>query len=141
MSIFAFDCNKHLGDTIGAFLNADFAGLIFKVPLTVTWADEATEECKVILRTQYVETFSSWDGHPVLLNDTEVGRIKDPSNVGGPQEITEIVISKASFPGVFDVGSKITLAIILEKQANQLGFLDDFLLSGVRTAGFSVRLG
>ncbi len=132
---------RHLGDNPGTYMDLAYAGLVFELPFTVAWVDPDAAEFVFYVDTQDVETWGDWSGHPVFLNDNEIGRVKDSNNGSGAAESTKIVVHKNNFPEPFKVGVKNRLTISVEKKNSSAGLLDDFVLRGYSTKGFSAKLG
>lgn len=133
--------NVQLGDTPGAFLGSQYGGLVFELPFSVTWFDDAATEYKICVGTSSVETFGGWKGHPVQLNGREIGRILDSSNTAGVKESTEIVVARSDFPDVFADDAKARVSITVEKKDSQPGLLDDFVLEEIAFIGFAAKIG
>lgn len=141
MSIPLVMTERHLGDNPGVFLDVPYSGLIVELPFTVTWIDESASEVALLVLTRDVETWGGWIGHPVHLNGTEIGRVKDSNNSSGAKEATKVVLKVSDFPGDFEKGARNRIGISLEKRESQPGLLDDFVLEGFQSENFSGRLG
>lgn len=141
MSIPLIRANRHLGDNLGIYLDVTYAGLVFELPMTVTWVDPAATEFVFYVDTQDVETWGGWAGHPVSLNGNEIGRVQDSNNGSGSQESTKIIVKKSNYPEPFKVGAKNRLTISVDKKDSSAGLLDDFILLGYSTDGFSAKSG
>ena len=134
--------NRHLGDTLGVYLDTPYIGLVFELPFTTSWADTRKDTFTFLIKTKYVETFEGWDGHPVVLNGIEIGRIKDSKNAQGNIEATRIEVKASEHPEAFKKDAQNTLRISVDKK-NQSGegLLDDFILTDIETENFGAVLG
>ena len=129
--------NYQLGNNPGLFQEAPYVGLILRLPVSVTWVDMKRPEVKFFIETHDIETWGTWNGHAVLLNGTEIGRLKDPNDTLGRVEQFEITIPTAQFASItgYSAGkvATVTLEVVLETQPAQPGFADDFVLTRVET--------
>lgn len=135
--ILVLDGAYHFGNNLGIFQGACFVGLRLQLPVVVTWIDDdpATTEVFLWFETHDVETWDpgQWAGHAVLINDTEIGRLKDPADVTGRTETFKLGIDKGTLQGLIDPSGNATLSIVLERKPQHPALVDDFVLTRIDT--------
>jgi hypothetical protein len=118
----------HLGDTPGVFMDAQYAGLLVQIPITITFAPAGTNPAILKLTTTEVEIFNLkkhsiyWDWIPGSPFSTPVGFIDDVDQTTGTPETHQITVPN----NLATVGKhSITIQINPETDA---GLRDDFVL-------------
>ena len=92
----------NLGDTPGVFYDAEFAGLLLQMPITITFLPEGEDPIKLLLMTTEVEVFNDkkhpvyWDWTPGDPLPTPVGFIDDTDLIPGRPEFHLLTIPRAS---------------------------------------------
>ncbi len=121
----------NLGDTPGVFTDAQFAGLMLQIPITITFPDESTDPIHLLLKTTEVEIFNGkkhsvyWDwtaGNPL---PPPVGFIDDTDIVPGRPEFHLL-----SIPGADAPKGKHSITIIVNPDI-PAGLRDDFVLKRI----------
>lgn len=121
----------NMGDTPGVFMDAEFAGLLLQIPVTITFLPEGADPIKLLLMTTEVEIFNGkkhpvyWDWTPGAALPTPVGHIDDADPIPGRPEFHPLGIPRAA--GVAGRHS-ITIHVNAEVAA---GFRDDFVLKRI----------
>jgi hypothetical protein len=132
----------HLGDTPGIFQDAVYVGHELNFPFNGPWFDPAAATIGLRFHTTDVETWGNWDGHRVLVNGTEVGRLKDPDDQFGSAELFTLVVDKHTLVQAIGGSNNFVVTVALEHQPAQPGMADDFLFLRFETDGtFGARLG
>ena len=91
----------NLGDTPGVFMDAQFAGLLLQIPITLTFVPEWTEPLQLLLMTTEVEIFRDkkhptyWDWIPGNPLPTPVGFIDDRDVIPGRPEFHLLSIPRS----------------------------------------------
>ncbi|MDZ8035863.1 hypothetical protein [Nostoc sp. DedSLP04] len=118
----------HLGDTPGVFMDAQYAGLLVQIPITVTFVSERTDPIVFVVTTTEVEIFDNkkhpiyWDWTPGTPLPTPVGYIDDQDLITGQPEKHLLSIPQNSAA----IGKHwITIQVNPETAA---GLRDDFVL-------------
>ncbi len=121
----------NLGDTPGVFYDAQFAGLLLQVPITITFLPDGEDDIQLLLMTTEVEIFNDkkhpvyWDwvtGSPL---PPPVGFIDDTDPIPGRPEFHLLSIPRASA----SMGRHwITMQVNSELTA---GLRDDFVLKRI----------
>ncbi len=121
----------HLGDTPGVFMDAQFAGLLLQLPVTITSAPQGTGPVGLRLTTTEVEVFGGrkhpvfWDWTPGATLPEPVGFIDDEEPVPGHPEFHQLAVpAAAATPGRHWV----TIQVNPDVAA---GLRDDFVLRRV----------
>ncbi len=92
----------NLGDTPGVFGDAQFAGLMLQMPLTITFVPDGTDPINFLLMTTEVEIFNGkkhpvyWDWEPGTPLPTPVGYIDDTDIIPGKPEFHLLTVPRAS---------------------------------------------
>ena len=122
----------NLGDTPGVFMDAQFAGLLLQLPITITFLPPAgTDPIQMLLMTTEVEIFNSkkhpvyWDWTPGSTFPTPVGFIDDTDLIPGRPEYHLLSIPRSS---VSEGRHSITIQINPDIPA---GLRDDFVLKRI----------
>ena len=143
--VLVLTCNYHFGDNLGVFEGACFVGLRLQLPVVVSWIsdDPSTAEVFLFIETHDVETWDpqGWRGHAVFINDTEIGRLKDPVDVAGRNETFKLGIDKETLRGLVGPTGNATLSVVLERQPKHPTLVDDFVLTRVETVDMAMRVG
>jgi hypothetical protein len=130
------------GNDAGLFQDAVYVGFELSLPLTKTWLDPTAKDVVFIFYTHDVETWGHWNGHRVAINDTEIGRLKDPDDAQGTNEVFRLSVPVADLNNALGGKDTFLLSIELEVQPATPGLSDDFVLWRIETDGtFSARLG
>ena len=118
----------HLGDTPGVFMDAQYAGLLVQIPITVTFVPEGIDPVVFIVTTTEVEIFGNrkhpvyWDWVPGTPFSSPVGYVDDQDlTTGKPEKHLLSVPSDSAAVGKH----WITLQVNSEAAA---GLRDDFVL-------------
>ena len=118
----------HLGDTPGVFMDAQYAGLLIQVPVTVTFVPEGTDPIVFVVTTTEVEIFDNkknpiyWDWTPGTPFPTPVGYVDDQDLITGQPEKHLLSVPHDSAA----VGKHwITIQV---NQETAVGLRDDFVL-------------
>ena len=139
------ECAYHFGNNLGIFGQASFVGLRLQLPVVVTWIsdDPSASEVSLWVETHDIETWDpeQWAGHAVLINDTEIGRLKDPANVTGRTEVFKLTIDKTAVRRLIDGSGNATLSVVLERQPQHPILADDFVLTRIETVDMVMRVG
>lgn len=131
----------HLGDNVGLFQNSTWVGHALHLPVTLSWRDPAAKTLIILVHTHDVETWGDWEGHAVLINGTEVGRLKDPADKMHGRELFRIDIEPSAFDAAAQGKTHLTLSVLLETQPSAVGMADDFGLRRIETLGMVLRPG
>lgn len=118
----------HLGDTPGVFMDAQYAGLLIQVPVTVTFVPEGTDPIVFVVTTTEVEIFDN-KKHPIYWDWTlgtpfpiPVGYVDDQDLITGQPEKHLLSVPHDSAA----VGKHwITIQV---NQETAVGLRDDFVL-------------
>lgn len=92
----------NLGDTPGVFYDAEFAGLLLQIPITLTFLPDGQDPIQLLLMTTEVEIFNDkkhpvyWDWTPGSPLPTPVGFIDDTDPIPGQPEFHLLSIPRAS---------------------------------------------
>ena len=118
----------NLGDTPGVFMDAQYAGLIVQIPVTITFAPVDPNPAVFILTTTEVEIYNQkkhpiyWDWTPGSPFSTPVGYIDDTDGTTGTSEKHQISVPY----NLASVGKhSITVQV---NPATDAGMRDDFVL-------------
>lgn len=134
----------HFGDNPGVFHDAAYVGGHVTFPMQLKWFDPSPQVRKLrwVFRTQDLETWGNANGHAVLVNNTEIGRLKDKDD-GNPEGIDThtIAVSKADLLALIGPSGKFNLSITLERGPSTGGLADDFVLLRTETVDFTVKMG
>ncbi len=131
-----------LGDDPGLFQDAHYVGHALELPFRKTWIDDSAQTVTLLIHTTDVETWGAWQGHSVLLNGTEVGRLKDASDTQGGTEIFQLPLARGTLDGILSGEDNFLLRVEIERQPSQPGLADDFVLTRIETDGtFAAKLG
>lgn len=129
----------NLGDTPGAFMDAQFVGLALQIPVTIGFLADANQAIEVVLTTTEVEIFGQ-TGHPVYWDWTPgdalpapIGYIDDKDLIPGKPELHLLKI-----PGASAAVGKHWLTVIVNSDF-AAGLRDDFVLRRIE-AGDSVGM-
>ena len=132
----------HLGDTPGVFMDAQYAGLIVQIPVTITFLPEGTNPIVFVATTTEVEIFDNkkhpiyWDWAPGTTIPTPVGFIDDEDLITGQPE--KHLISVPHDNAVVGRHS-ITIQVNAETDA---GLRDDFVLRRLEAhESFGAKIG
>jgi hypothetical protein len=112
-------------------LFADDAGLVGTQATNVTF----------IIYTHDVETWGTWSGHRVSINNIEIGRLKDPDDQSGSMERFELVVPRANLENALGGNNTFVFRIELERQPQAQGMADDFVFTRLATDVAAIRLG
>jgi len=118
----------NLGDTPGVFMDAQFAGLLLQIPITITFLPSGSDPVLFLLMTTEVEIFNNkkhpvyWDWTPGSTLPTPVGFIDDTEIIPGRPEFHLLTVPRAS--ATVDK-HWITIQVNPDIPA---GFRDDFVL-------------
>lgn len=141
-SILVISGDYHFGDSPGIFQGATYVGHRLALPLRKQWINEEAESVAFLLLTHDVETWGQWQGHRVLINDVEIGRIKDSGDTSGQGEQTVITMKRVAFHKLLGGSDQFTLSVELERQVPSPGLSDDFVLTRIDTsADLAVSVG
>lgn len=132
----------HLGDTPGVFMDAQYAGLIVQVPVTITFSPDGTDPIVFVATTTEVEIFNNnkhpiyWDWTPGNVLPTPVGYIDDEDLITGQPEKHLLSIPHDAAA----VGKHwITIQVNAETDA---GLRDDFVLRRLEAhESFGAKIG
>ncbi|PZD70942.1 hypothetical protein C1752_08717 [Acaryochloris thomasi RCC1774] len=118
----------NLGDTPGVFNNAQFAGLLVQIPVTLSFIPENDLPVRFLLKTSDVEIFNDkkhpvfWDWEPGTALPSPVGYVDDTDLIPEQPEFHELSVPHSAAA----VGPHtITLQVNSEVSA---GLRDDFVL-------------
>jgi len=121
----------NLGDTPGVFTDAQFAGLMLQIPITVTFPDESVDPVQFLLMTTEVEIFNGkkhpvyWDWTAGNALPTPVGFIDDTDPIPGKPEYHLL-----SIPGGDAPKGKHWITILVNPEISA-GLRDDFVLKRI----------
>jgi hypothetical protein len=132
----------NLGDTAGVFNNAQFAGLILQIPVTLTYVPGDGDQIEFVLVTTDVEIFGGkkhavyWDWAPGTPLVNPVGFIDDTELFPGRIELHLLKIPK----DLAKAGShSITIVVNSDVAA---GMKDDFVLMRIEASdSIGARIG
>jgi len=132
----------HLGDTPGVFMDAQFAGLLVQIPVTITFLPDGSDSVRFRLTTTEVEVFNEkkhpvyWDWSPGSALPIPVGYIDDQELIPGHPEMHEVSVPKASV----SLGKHwLTIQVNAETDA---GLRDDFVLERIEAhETFGAKVG
>jgi hypothetical protein len=131
-----------LGNDPGLFQDAAYVGQGLALPFKKTWIDPNATVVKLIIHTTDVETWGNWSGHAVLINNIEVGRLKDPTDTMGSIERFELSIPVSTMNAALGGKDEFALRVELEIQPAQPGLSDDFVLTRIASdESFAAKLG
>lgn len=134
------DGELHFGDNAGYYKSATYIGLTLSLPCR---ADLNNLSASIIFRfeTKEIQTWGgSKIGHPVTINQTEIGQLVDTDDVAGPTEIFDFTLTKSEFEAAIENNPKFRLTVNMSN-AVPAGLLDDFILNRIRVKGGRVTLG
>jgi hypothetical protein len=130
------------GNDAGLFQDALYIGFELKLPFTKTWIDPNAIDVTFSFYTHDVETWGTWKGHRVSINDVEIGRLKDENDVQGTSEVFRLVVPRATIDTALAGNDNFLLSVELDVQPSSPGLSDDFVLWRIETDGtFAARLG
>ena len=118
----------NLGDTPGVFMNAQFAGLLLQLPISLTFVPDDVDYLSIVLVTTDVEVFGGkshgiyWDWTPGEALGVRVGEIDDKEQVPGRKERHVI-----SVPRHLATTGRHSITIVVNEEV-AAGFKDDFVL-------------
>lgn len=131
-----------LGNDAGLFQDAMYVGFELKLPFTKTWHDTSAATITFNLYTHDVETWGDWLGHRVSINGIEIGRLKDPADTLGVNEVFSLAVPRTVLEAALGGKDRFVFSVELELQPSTPGMEDDFVLWRVESDGtFSARLG
>lgn len=146
--ILVLDGKYHLGDDPGVFQGVPWVGSALILPMRYEWINDdpvtapEVKHIRFIFETRDIETWSDWQGHAVLINNTEIGRLKDRGDRKHSGIETHIIaVDKNVFLGLVGPSQMFDLSIVLERQAADPGCADDFLLTRIDALDIAVRAG
>jgi hypothetical protein len=121
----------NLGDTPGVFMDAEFAGLLIQLPVTITFVPSSPDPVEFLLMTTEVEIFNDkkhpvyWDWSPGTAFPLPVGYIDDTDPIPGQPEFHLLKVP----PGDASVGRHwLTIQVNPDIGA---GLRDDFVLKRI----------
>ncbi|MDF2441472.1 MAG: hypothetical protein JWN98_2456 [Abditibacteriota bacterium] len=103
--------------------------------------DAAVSSVILIFKTQDIETWGDWQGHQVLINGHEIGRLKDPDDDDGRYETFRLRVPKADFQEWIKPTQTFVLTIRVDTQNEHPGLSDDFLWRRLEVEHAALRLG
>ena len=121
----------NFGDTPGVFNNAQFVGLLIRVPVTLTFVPNDDSPVRFLLRTTDVEIFNDkrhsvyWDWEPGSVLPAPVGYIDDVELIPGLPEYHELTVPKDDAA----TGTH-TITVLVNPQVSE-GMKDDFVLERI----------
>lgn len=121
----------HLGDTPGVFMDAQYAGLLIQIPVTITFAANETDPITFVVTTTDVEIFDNkkhpiyWDWTPGISFSIPVGYIDDLDLIPGKPEKHLL-----SVPHNFATVGKHSITIQINSET-AAGLRDDFVLKRI----------
>ncbi len=131
-----------LGNDPGVFQDALYVGHDLSLPFTWSWIDPDAKSVGLLFYTHDVETWSDWQGHHVSINDVEVGRLKDPSDKQGVNEVFRIDVPIGVLTAALKGKKTFRLTVAVGEQAGSEQFIDDFVLWRIESDGtFAAHLG
>jgi hypothetical protein len=131
-----------LGNDPGIFQDALYVGFELKLPFTKTWIDSSATNITFVFYTHDVETWGSWKGHRVSINNVEIGRLRDPDDAQGASEIFKLAVPRTTVETALGGKDNFLLSVELDVQPATPGLADDFVLWRIETDGtFAARLG
>jgi hypothetical protein len=92
----------NLGDTPGVFTDAQFAGLLLQIPITITYLPEGEDPIYLLLMTTEVEIFNDkkhpvfWDWLPGSPLPAPVGFVDDIDIIPGQPEFHLLTVPRGS---------------------------------------------
>ncbi len=128
-NILILDGSYHLGDNFGVFQSSTYIGLKLALPLKQTWINPDVDVVSFVFSTTDVETWGNWLGHKVSINNTEIGRLKDPNNSSGSSEEFVIDIEKSTYIQLLGGVKNFVLEIELDRQEAMPGRAIGFKLN------------
>lgn len=133
--ILLIDGRYHFGDNPGAFQNATYIGHELGLPLRRTWTDSNASQVVFNVYTSDIETWADWQGHAILINEVEIGRLRDPDGEIGQEELFRIAVPISVLSEALGGDDNFILRVRLGRQAAHPGFADDFVLRRIETDG------
>lgn len=128
----------HFGDTPTASgFRGPFVGLEKAFPLQIASID--TDELGLTIYTSAIETLGGGPGHQVLINDTNIGYLRDSTVQAGPSEIHHLVFTRAQLTAILGASTQFQLKIKVQDIGG--GLDDDFMLDRIEALGFRTGLG
>jgi hypothetical protein len=132
----------HLGDTPGVFMDAQFAGLLVQIPVTITFLPDGTDPIQFLLTTTEVEVFNDkrhpvyWDWTPGASLPAPVGYVDDRELIPGRPEMHPVTVPRAAV----SLGKHwLTVHVNPEVDA---GLRDDFVLERLEAhEAFGAKVG
>jgi hypothetical protein len=127
----------HFGDNPASdiFPGMPFVGLQKTFPLELVSID--ADDLTLIVRTRASETWGG-PGHQVLINNTNIGYLRDTSDQTGPSEIHNLTFTRATLTAALGASAQFQLTITVHDLGG--GMDDDFVLDRIEAVGFTTRV-
>jgi hypothetical protein len=131
-----------LGNDPGVFQDAIYVGHELSLPFKSIWIDPAAASIGLTFYTHDVETWAEWQGHRVAINGTEIGRLKDPDDKQGVNEVFHLSIARHDLEQALNGKDTFLLTITLGELDTAPNLSDDFVLWRIESDGsFAAHLG
>ena len=125
----------HFGDNPGAFgFSGPFVGLEKVFPLQIASID--ADQLGLTIYTSAIETLGGGPGHQVLINDTNIGYLRDVN--GQPSEIHSLPFTRVQLMAILGASTQFQLKIKTEDLGG--GLDDDFVLDRIEATGFQTAV-